>query len=261
MTEARYGSALALTVLFFGTVHPVASQPRIRGRVVDSTGGGLPGVSILVGAAGSALTNEAGRFELSAPGPLPWTLRVLKVGFTPLSVIIRGPVAVDWDSTMTMRPAVLRLDDLKATAAVNDVVARRLSDFEFRRRVGSGKYLTEEDIRKRSGTRTAELLHGVPGVTVSYNPPGVPGGTGIRFARCHGAGISVWIDGFKQRPDTFYRRDDSYERAQVMAGMVADMLDRVAPQQIAGMEIYRGVSQLPAEFREDSCAAIVIWTK
>jgi hypothetical protein len=177
-----------------------------------------------------------------------------------LTVVIRGPIEVDWDSTMTMRPVAVRIDDLNTTVERNDVAARRLSDFQFRRRVGSGIYLTEDDIRKRSGTRTAELLQGLPGVTVSYNPPGASRGTGIRFARCQGR-IGVWIDGFKQRPDTFYRAGDYFERAKVMSGMVADMLDRVAPQQIAGMEIYRGVSQIPAEFREDSCAAIVVWTK
>ncbi len=260
MTGLSGRSTLVCVSLLVGTFDPAFSQARIRGRVVDSAGSGIPDVVLSVGGGRSALTNAAGLFELPAPGPLPWTLRALKVGFTPLAVIIRGPIAVDWDSTMTMMQAAIRIEDLNTTAPRNDVAERRLSDFHFRRRVGSGTYLTEEDIRKRSGTRTAELLQGIPGVRVSYNPPGVPGGTGIRFSRCQER-IGVWIDGFKQRPDTFYRRGDLFERVKVVSGMVADMLDRVAPQQIAGMEIYRGVSQIPAEFREDSCAAIVVWTK
>ncbi len=44
-------------------------------------------------------------------------------------------------------------------------------------------------------------------------------------------------------------------------GVVAEMLDRIGPFQIELIDVYRGVSDLPAEFHDDNCAAIVIWTK
>jgi hypothetical protein len=38
-------------------------------------------------------------------------------------------------------------------------------------------------------------------------------------------------------------------------------LDDVLPSQIEAMEIFRGPAEMPAEFLDDSCAAIAIWTR
>jgi hypothetical protein len=39
------------------------------------------------------------------------------------------------------------------------------------------------------------------------------------------------------------------------------MLSRVSAPQVEMVEVYRGVSELPEEFRENACAAIGIWTR
>jgi hypothetical protein len=49
------------------------------------------------------------------------------------------------------------------------------------------------------------------------------------------------------------------------AAMAADpaVLDNLSPQNIEGIEIYRGASETPSEFDfgRTSCGAIVIWTR
>ena len=47
--------------------------------------------------------------------------------------------------------------------------------------------------------------------------------------------------------------DDDYD--------VEHALKLVPPTAIQAMEIYTGVAQIPAEFLEDACAVIAIWTK
>ena len=44
----------------------------------------------------------------------------------------------------------------------------------------------------------------------------------------------------------------------------SDMMHTLAavnPTSIQAIEVYRGASQLPAEFLDDACAVIAIWTK
>ena len=98
---------------------------------------------------------------------------------------------------------------------------------------------------------TAELLRGIPGVRVRIGPPGVEDLNSVSFARCPQGGVTVWIDGAKLRPDG----------GKFSPASVALMLERINPHDILAIEIHRGVASLPVEFIDDSCAAIVIWTR
>ena len=42
---------------------------------------------------------------------------------------------------------------------------------------------------------------------------------------------------------------------------VAEALHLVTPRDIEAIEVYTGVARIPAEFLEDACAVIAIWTK
>ena len=42
---------------------------------------------------------------------------------------------------------------------------------------------------------------------------------------------------------------------------VTDALRLVTPRDIEAMEVYTGVARIPAEFLNDACAVIAIWTK
>jgi hypothetical protein len=45
-------------------------------------------------------------------------------------------------------------------------------------------------------------------------------------------------------------------------GAWIELFDVVRPGEIEAIEVFRGLSQMPAEFRtHDSCAAVAIWTR
>jgi hypothetical protein len=76
----------------------------------------------------------------------------------------------------------------------------------------------------------------------------IPGLHEGRWARCNGpaAKIGIWIDGAKVANRGGY------------IPAIGDLLD---VRDIEAIEVYRGVAEIPGEFLDDSCAAIVIWTK
>lgn len=142
----------------------------------------------------------------------------------------------------------------------------RYDDFFRRRHVGLGHYILRDEIQRKGAGRTPSLLAGVRGVTLRYRHPGISG-TDVRFMGCER--VSVWIDGQKQRyPDLPVTRIHQTRpgglvnfRADTVSMITGEYLQRVIPSQIEMMEIYSGPAEMPAEFLDDSCAAIAIWTK
>jgi len=80
----------------------------------------------------------------------------------------------------------------------------------------------------------------IPGVKLIM---GEGGGTRVYFSRCSDR-VGVWINGVR------IRTADHNEA-----------LALIHPREVAAMEVYRGVAQIPAEFRYDNCAAIAVWTR
>ncbi len=141
----------------------------------------------------------------------------------------------------------------------------RFDDFFRRRQVGLGHYMLRDEIERKGAGRTPSLLAGVRGVRLRYRHAGISG-TDVSFGGC--TRVSVWIDGNKQRyPDLPPTRNTvatgglvsiKEDRGSMATG---ECLQRVLPSQIEMMEIYRGPAEMPAEFLDDSCAAIAIWTR
>jgi hypothetical protein len=87
--------------------------------------------------------------------------------------------------------------------------------------------------------------------------------------------VSVWVDGWRQRYPEIPEEARNAARTKRMTasgflrstgpdtlGMaLGNLLERVLPSQIELMEVYKGASQIPAEFLDDSCAAVVMWTR
>lgn len=92
-----------------------------------------------------------------------------------------------------------------------------------------------------------DVLTGIPGVLVTPDARGrnEVRFTGGPFGRC---APRVWVDGF---PLSFDLGFDNLNRY-------------VDPDNVAGIEVYRRASDVPAEFSggpSGSCGALVIWTR
>lgn len=139
---------------------------------------------------------------------------------------------------------------------------QRRAEFDRRRAAGLGDFVTREQIEKRAGSGTRDILATLPGVTV-YRDNSTPLGSthvvsgrtpaqafhsldfrpgGTNRAACR---MRILLDGL-QLPDDF------------------DLDALPSPQEIEAIEKYDGPAQMPVEFgggdRRD-CGLIAIWTR
>ena len=109
-----------------------------------------------------------------------------------------------------------------------------------------GKFITREMIDSLQPLDTKRLFEGIPTVRVR--------GDGITFTKCTdlmgnsgSRNVQVYVDG---RRATIFHADD-----------IDAVLKSIHPLEIQAMEIYTGVARIPAEFLNDACAVVAIWTK
>ena len=102
-------------------------------------------------------------------------------------------------------------------------------------------FLTKEEIESRAAGKISELLRSMTGVRIGYTAP--LQSEEIAFLGCPSDNVSVWIDG------------------QKMTGTVGEILPLITPSDIAGLEVYQRQVLVPPEYRDNSCAAIVMWTR
>ena len=213
----------------------------------------------IVGDPGEVSSNRRGRFVLSGVPVGRREITVRHIGYASF----RHPVVVARGRTTEVEiglvPEPLEMEPLVATA----VRLRRLETRGFYERkywgelVSGGTFFTAEDIERRNPTRITHMIADAPGVRL--------GGCGARLNSCRlynsripdassseGCLMSVYLDGILV-----------VRRSRTGRGSSSNINDFVIPIEIAGVEVYRGPSELPAEFAgmESRCGAVVIWTK
>ncbi len=236
---------------------PLAAQVRptslasLGGRILDARSGeAVAGASVrVVGSDGFAVTDREGSF----------TLYALRPGQAILQILFRGrpvePRSVDLDAgrhtevritlsiprgeaaTGASEPAsVLELEPLEVVVR-RRAPAGKLRGFYERREIGLGTFLTGEEIRERSPLQTSDLLRSFPGVFVSradFDRPRLR----LSGGRCE---VDFFLDGVP-----------AYGLS----------IDDVAPDDIDGIELYRGPAEVPIAYRKaTTCAAVLIWTR
>lgn len=137
----------------------------------------------------------------------------------------------------------------------------RVRDFERRRAVGNGHFITSEDIERQKPHQTTDLFRMVPGVEVVWTPGGayklrMRGSTPILSGKvgqggaapdCH---ILYFIDGMMQ-PLPHYADEPI-------------LIDRIiSPVDIMAIEVYRNSAQVPGQYRRKGaeCGVVLIWTR
>ena len=115
---------------------------------------------------------------------------------------------------------------------------------------GRGYYFTREEIEATNPKDLEALLIRVPTVQVNDR--------GVSFAKCQGGLPGPGGSSQAARIQVFI--DD--RRASLTDGdAVRQLLNSISVSTVQLMEVYTGVSRIPGEFVNDSCAVIVIWTK
>ena len=215
---------------------------RLEGIVRTPAGDPMSDVQLVLrGSTEQTMTDARGTFTLSNLPPGTFTLEARHLGFEPKRV------AVDLASHHTSS-ITLTLD--KEVPVLNTVHVygkeqgnRTISGFLQRRQQGIGHFITRADIEKRHPIDISEMFRTVPGVDVI---PLRGFGHRILIRGLSGLGAcqpSFYIDGMSA-----FLPDD---------GNVDDL---VFPDEIVGIEVYKGESESPMQFEGHGCGVVLIWT-
>lgn len=225
----------------------VLAQPvgTVRGLVHDSLGGVVSSAHVSIvglrGPGSAATTDSDGSFRLTAIPPGSAVLEVRRLGYRPLStpVTIVGGNELRVDVKLAPLPEQLAPVQVRRRAEVYD---SRLAGFNTRKSKHVGYFVTREKLDQMSSARFVDALRGIPGVSFRTLRGGVIT-VSLRGARC---APMFYMDGF---PAT-------------AGAMDLDMIDLSG---VEGIEIYAGMSSIPAEFMSvvggEKCGVIAVWSR
>lgn len=222
-----------------------ARTGRIIGRIRDGVTEN-PVVSAAVSVAGrteTVETNRRGRFILSGVPVGDHDLQVRHLGYAPLRHAVTVNEGLTAEMEIGLVPTPVEMEPIVATVTR----LRRLEIKGFYERklwgelVSGGTFFTADYIERWRPLRISQL--------VSEHVPSIRLQNGVLVnARVHtglgrGCPMTVYIDGI------------------LMRGGGID--GAVLPIEVAGVEVYKGLASLPAEFGgfRNRCGAVVIWTK
>jgi hypothetical protein len=261
MSIARRFVVLAACVL---ATTPLAAQT-VRGKVLDAaTGEGIAEAAVQARSAdghnvGRARTGPDGSFQMPLRAAATVRIEAQRAGYRTtltdaLPVDLREAVEVE----VRLSAAALAIEPLRVTARVEPPHRRNLelNGYYGRERQGIGEYLRREDIEKRASSNLAQVLQRVPGTSILYRGShqyvffprnGSPSlNTSIRGAPGNACLPRLFVDG-----------------SRVTYDAQNDINSVVNPNQVEGIEIFRGPSEIPVQYNDSNsmCGVILIWTR
>lgn len=237
---------LLLALLLTGVAGAQQPAAVIAGVVRDSGGRPIPSVDVtLLGHARSARSDSAGAFRIAAhAGPVMLAFR--HFGFEPETVATTVLAPAAGSLSVVLRAFAQDLPAMHITES--ELRAREaLQGFYRRKERGGGFFITRAQIENRRPNVLSDMLRAMPGAVL--RPVAGGGRAVLRFARSampgHDCPPQYYVDG-------------------VMA--IGLNIDDLPPQDIEGIEVYEGISELPPQFNDGSagtsmCGVVVVWTR
>ena len=227
----------------------------LRGRVVSArTGQPLGGALVTLDShALSTRTDSIGEFQLRGLPTGEHVLAIAAIGYLPARamVTVRSASTVFLDAELESAP--LALESVVTSAPPDAPRNIALPEFESRRALGSGRFLTRAELRRDRGRSLDAVLQArIPGLRVVTDRGArvaASGRTSGRVSSARQCYLNVFVDGVL--------------RYQYIPGFPKEPFDlrSLEASMIAGIEIYN-VASLPSEFNlggNAACGALVIW--
>jgi hypothetical protein len=186
----------------------------------------------------NATTDTSGQVVISGLVPGRHHVQARHLGFQPVSAYVECTEGETLRVRLMMRQSGPMLDTQHVVARGASVGLR---EFEERRALGEGRFLTREEIDKFAGRELAtQLAVRLPETRVQV---GRTGGRYLMSLRTLGGAAGcvsrVFLDGLRHDPD----------------------LTTIRPESLAGVEFYQGTN-IPAEFRAGApCGVLVLWSR
>lgn len=269
--------AVATATLFVGVISAprVGAQAVVRGVLYDdSTGTPLRGTVMLVDPATDAAivhtpTDSVGAFELNAHDGV-YQIAAVREGYTS---VLSAPVSLHDGERITIRVPIASSGDPHHQIGVLEHVrpkggsareaSRTLLDdvgYNSRKATGIGLHYDHRDFDKSNYQTLGQFLQTVPGLSVgdpnsaqsmrmsrsTAGSMGVLAAGGSSIGACH---VGWFVDGY--RTDIPGRTDP-----------LTDGLGQMDLRAITAVEVFRGISEMPAQFAAPdlTCGAVAIWT-
>lgn len=184
-------------------------------------------------------TDSAGGFKLAGMAPGFHVLRVRRLGFAPSAVGVRvaSHKVTSVSVSMTASASVLATVSVKAP---NGDELRLPSEVAHRLTAGQGYYILSGDARLRDSHNTTDVFRRIQGITIKSDLAVSTRGLNSLLADPCPLGMPLYVDG---------------------APMGNNILDVVAPSEIAAIEVYPTTASMPPSMHPSPCGAILIWTK
>jgi outer membrane receptor protein involved in Fe transport len=212
-------------------VRSAAEAQALEGALVVVRGTGLAGT-----------TDHDGLVLIHGVSDGTRVVDVRLLGYAPLS----RSVAFHADSTsailfeLAVQPIGLDSVQAAATARRSNLMRR---GFYERKRSGSGTFLTRDEIERFQPRFLSDVLRRVGGVQVGSSSRGLPS-TQMRGQQSIAGSCPVqyYVDGVLT---------------------TAYSIDEMRPEDIDGIEVYRGAASIPASFKRGtaSCGVILLWSR
>jgi hypothetical protein len=252
---------LLLAVPCAGDLGAQAAPPvEVRGKVVDDeTGRPVVGATVVIQDSwgqrlGRRVTGETGEFNFQVRNRSGVHISAGRIGYqethtTGLSFHGGDLFIIE----LRLSTEAVLLAPLEVIARSERVRSPLLFDFDRRARDGLGWYFTRRDIEAVRPAYVSDLIASVPGVRLESSGGGNRRRT-VSMARSPmgmGGGVcpvQIFVDGHL------------ITRGAVMEVPIDDL---VTPEAVEGIEIYRGLSTVPAELLTPNsrCGVVAIWTR
>ena len=186
------------------------------------------------------VSNSQGRaqFEGLASGEI--AIGAAFLGYAPMDTTLT--LARSSRVTFLMKPTSLAIGEVEVEADRFNAARLARVGFYSRQESRAGTFLTPEDIEKRGASLFSDLLRSVPGLRIETSF----GRTTLTSTRRRDCSPSIYFDGTHARG-------------------LAEQLETVPLDGVLAVEIYRGPSEVPAEFAATvtgaECGAILVWTR
>ncbi len=221
----------------------------VRGYVRTIDGRPLANAIVRVLGSGTQVrSNTEGAFAIVDAGSGTQSVEARAIGYAPYRLAVR---LRDGEATQVMlRLAVQRVQLDTVRVVAGKTLAPEVRAIERRMRSGVGTILDAQTVRERATLFVTDALRGMPGVTISQS-----GGNGQEVLLRRNAGAdgsycpaNIQVDGIRMPPS---------------ASANATLDDYVKIADIAAIEVYARVSQVPPEFysADNQCGVIVVWTR
>lgn len=195
-------------------------------------------------------TNAQGRFRITDVQLGTYILMLRRFGFSPVASVVSVTAGDTTKVMYSLQKLVAgRLDTVRVTERRE---SRSMVDFERRRRLGVGRFMTAADIEKRGSIDVGTLLRSFNEIAVVRDDNN--GVTSLQSRRDQGNMIKAQGAGA-------CATQVIVDNIPMPHSVDVELLPR--PREIAGLEVYGGPAGAPSEFggADRACGMVLIWTK